>query len=129
MPDVWTKHPEIVRDLLKEAGFKCGVEGRFLKGRDPAWTCLYDGKTMKGDLYIHHADRMRSELRADDTLAASPGWPRGEAIGSSAVLGFTLVVAALTLRWRRRARAVMRGREGSNAPFPCRAGYSPSDTM
>jgi hypothetical protein len=39
MPDVWTNHPEIVRDLLKEAGFRYGVEGRFLKGRDPAWTC------------------------------------------------------------------------------------------
>ena len=43
MPDVWTNHPEIVRDLLKEAGFRCGVEGRFLKGRDPAWTCAFDG--------------------------------------------------------------------------------------
>ena len=61
MPDVWTEHPEIVRDLLKEAGFKCGVEGRFLKGRDPAWTCSFDGKAMYGDLYIHHADRLRSE--------------------------------------------------------------------
>jgi hypothetical protein len=34
MPDVWTRHPDLVRDLLKEAGFTCGVEPRFLKGRD-----------------------------------------------------------------------------------------------
>jgi hypothetical protein len=61
MPDIWTKHPEIVRDLLKEAGFTCGAEARFLKPRDPAWTCTYDGKTMKGDLYIHHARELRSE--------------------------------------------------------------------
>jgi len=28
MPDIWTKHPEIVRELLKEAGYTCGVQGR-----------------------------------------------------------------------------------------------------
>jgi hypothetical protein len=28
MPDIWTHHPEIVRDLLREAGFTCGVEPR-----------------------------------------------------------------------------------------------------
>ena len=38
MPDIWTHHPEIVRDLLREAGFTCGVEPRILKGRDPDWT-------------------------------------------------------------------------------------------
>ena len=61
MPDVWTKHPDIVRDLLKEAGFRCGAEPRFLKPRDPAWTCTYDGKTMKGDLYIHPASELRGQ--------------------------------------------------------------------
>ncbi len=65
MPDVWTKHPDIVRDLLKEAGFRCGVEGRFLKGRDPAWTCAFDGKAMYGDLYIHHADALQSGRPVD----------------------------------------------------------------
>ena len=40
MPDVWTKHPEIVRSLLEEGGFTCGVAPRILKGRDPAWTCI-----------------------------------------------------------------------------------------
>jgi hypothetical protein len=43
MPDIWTKHPDIVRGLLKEAGFTCGTEARFLKPRDPGWTCTYDG--------------------------------------------------------------------------------------
>lgn len=62
MPDVWTKHPDIVRDLLTEAGFRCGVEPRFLKPRDPEWTCAYDGKSMKGDLYIHPAQELRSDV-------------------------------------------------------------------
>ncbi len=53
MPDIWTKYPEIVRDLLKEGGFQCGVEPRILQGRDPKWTCIVDGKNMWGDLYIH----------------------------------------------------------------------------
>jgi hypothetical protein len=56
LPDVWTKHPEIVRDLLREAGFTCGVDPRILKGRDPDWTCIIDGKRIGGDIYIHQAD-------------------------------------------------------------------------
>jgi hypothetical protein len=56
MPDIWTEHPEIVRDLLREAGLTCGVEPRILKGRDPDWTCIIDGKHIGGDLYIHQAD-------------------------------------------------------------------------
>ena len=77
MPDVWTNHPEIVRDLLKEAGFRCGVEGRFLKGRDPAWTCAFDGKAIYGDLYIHHADALRSERPLDGRARATEGGSRG----------------------------------------------------
>ena len=56
MPDVWTEHPEIVRDLLQEAAFTCGAEPRILKGRDPDWTCIVDGKNIGGDIYIHQAD-------------------------------------------------------------------------
>ena len=55
MPDIWTHHPEIVRDLLREAGFTCGVEPRILKGRDPDWTCIVDGQRIGGDIYIHQA--------------------------------------------------------------------------
>jgi hypothetical protein len=56
LPDIWTEHPEIVRDLLREAGLTCGVEPRILKGRDPDWTCILDGKNIAGDIYIHQAD-------------------------------------------------------------------------
>jgi MYXO-CTERM domain-containing protein len=87
MPDIWTKHPEIVRDLLKEAGFTCGANARFLKPRDPAWTCIYDGKTMKGDRYIHNVSTLRSD---------SGDW-------TAPVLA--LAVAAVATRVRRRRRA------------------------
>ena len=70
MPDIWTKHPEIVRDLVKEAGFSCGVEGRFLPGRDPDWTCIFDGPNIRGDLYIHHVDRLRSDIYPGELPAA-----------------------------------------------------------
>ena len=56
LPDIWTEYPEIVRDLLREAGFSCGVEPRILKGRDPDWTCIIDGQRIRGDIYIHQAD-------------------------------------------------------------------------
>ena len=96
MPDVWTNHPEIVRDLLKEAGFRCGVEGRFLQGRDPAWTCAFDGKTMYGDLYIHHADHLRSERQTD----GSPLPPKAalEGVGDWAVPAFALVAGLVGAR-------------------------------
>jgi hypothetical protein len=60
MPDIWTHHPELARDLLREAGFTCGVQPRILKGRDPDWTCAVDGKTVAGDIYIHQADTILS---------------------------------------------------------------------
>src|SRR3990170_3540105 len=56
LPDIWTEHPEIVRDLLREAGFSCGVEPRILEGRDPDWTCIIDGQRISGDIYIHQTD-------------------------------------------------------------------------
>lgn len=55
MPDIRTQNPELVRDLLEQAGFRCGVEPRVLEGRDPAWTCAIDGDDLSGDLYIHDA--------------------------------------------------------------------------
>jgi hypothetical protein len=84
MPDIWTKHPDTVRSLLKEAGFTCGAEPRFLKPRDPAWTCTFDGPRMKGDLYIHPA----SELRSD-----ASGWT-----GPVLALAVAAVVSRLSRR-------------------------------
>lgn len=49
-----------MRDLLGEAGFNCGVEPRILKGRDPEWTCIVDGKRIAGDIYVHQADTILS---------------------------------------------------------------------
>jgi hypothetical protein len=56
VPDIWTAHPEIVRSLLREGGLTCGSQPRILKGRDPEWTCIVDGKTISGDIYIHSMD-------------------------------------------------------------------------
>ena len=53
MPDVWTTNPEKLREYLRESGSVCGVKGRVLSGRDPAWTCTYDSKGWLRDVYIH----------------------------------------------------------------------------
>ncbi len=77
MPDIWTKHPEIVRDLLKEGGFQCGVEPRILKGRDVNSTCIVDGKTLWGDLYIHHLDevlKMPTQIEKSQGSGTLGGW-------------------------------------------------------
>jgi hypothetical protein len=66
LPDVWTEHPEVVRDLLREAGFTCGVHPRILQGRDPDWTCIIDGKNIGGDIYIHQSETI---LGVDMTAA------------------------------------------------------------
>jgi hypothetical protein len=57
-----------VRDLLREGRFTCGVEPRILKGRDPDWTCIVNGKNGAGDVYIHRLD---SILGIDTTAFAS----------------------------------------------------------
>lgn len=94
MPDIWTEHPEIVRDLLREAGFTCGVEPRVLSGRDPEWTCIFDGSNIAGDIYIHHLDTVPGQ-----------GTP---AAWSLVVLGLLLVVilcqAWAIIRLRRKTR-------------------------
>lgn len=89
MPDVWTKHPDIVRELLKEGGFTCGVAPRVLKGRDPAWTCVIDGKRISGDIYIHHVDTLRSELGIQD---------------ASLFLALALLAALAVTSWRSGSR-------------------------
>ena len=98
MPDVWTRHPDVVRDLLREAGFTCGVTGRFLPGRDPAWTCIFDGTNMRGDLYIHHVDRLRTELRPDDAFASHAA-TLGD-IGDWGAPGLALLLDVVIARWR-----------------------------
>lgn len=104
MPDIWTKHPEIVRDLLKEGGFKCGVEPRILKGRDPNWTCIVDGKTMWGDLYIHHVDeilKVPAQTERPQGSGLAGGW---EFIALGVLLAIILGQAWTIRRLKRQAR-------------------------
>ena len=94
LPDIWTEEPEIVRDLLRGAGFTCGVEPRILPGRDPEWTCIIDGGDIAGDLYIHDGDTAPGH-------GTPPAW-------TLVVLGILLVVvvsqAWAIVRLRRRTR-------------------------
>ena len=60
MPDIYTKHPDIVKNLLETGGFRCGIEPRILKPRDPEWTCGVDGEGYYGDIYIHHLDELKN---------------------------------------------------------------------
>jgi hypothetical protein len=98
VPDVWTKHPDIVRDLLREAGFTCGATPRFLQGRDPAWTCIYDGKTLKGDLYIHNVAALRTEAPTVAPVSLAEA-------GAFALPAVALLLVAALQRWRRGRKA------------------------
>jgi hypothetical protein len=97
LPDIWTEHPEIVRDLLEEAGFTCGVEPRILEGRDPDWTCIVDGERIGGDIYIHQADTILGVSMGEAVLILS-----GVLI---AVLLVVLWQTLVIIRLRRNARA------------------------
>jgi hypothetical protein len=90
VPDIYTDHPDVVRTLLAEGGFTCGVEPRILEGRDPDWTCVVDGQRVSGDVYIHE--------RSADVLGA-PWW-----LVAVVVAVVLVVVAAQTLAivWLRR---------------------------
>ena len=98
MPDIWTRHPDIVRDLAKEAGFTCGVEGRFLRGRDREWTCIFDGPNIRGDLYIHHVDRLRTGLVPGD-IPATHASAVGD-LGEWSLAAIALLVGLVIGRWR-----------------------------
>lgn len=59
MPDLWTKHPDLVLKVLKEAGFTCGVKPTILPQREagitrrPERTCRFSGKGWYAELYVH----------------------------------------------------------------------------
>ena len=48
LPDIWTEEPEIVRDLLREAGFTCGVEPRVLQDETPNGPASLTEATSRG---------------------------------------------------------------------------------
>jgi len=93
VPDIYTDHPEVVRSLLAEGGFTCGVEPRILQGRDPNWTCIVDGERVSGDLYVHG--------RSADEL----GLPWWLALVVAAVLAAVVATQTLLIVRLRRQRA------------------------
>ena len=104
MPDIWTKHPEIVRDLLQVGSFKCGVEPRVLKGRDANWTCIVDGKAMSGDLYVHHVEEILkgpTAVERPQGMDSIGGW---EFIVLGVLLAIILGQSWAIRRLRRQAR-------------------------
>ena len=57
-PDIWTKHPKIVKEVLQKAGFKCGVKPTILPEkygieRKPEWTCRFKWEGGYAEFYIH----------------------------------------------------------------------------
>ena len=63
----------------------------------PAWTCAFDGKAIYGDLYIHHADALRSERPLD----GAPAPPRAAlaGMGEWAIPAFAVVLAIMAARF------------------------------
>lgn len=59
MPDIWTKHPQIVREVLERAGFKCNVEPTILPTKEPGitrkreWTCRFSWPGGYAEFYVH----------------------------------------------------------------------------
>jgi hypothetical protein len=53
MPDVWTSSPQKLKNMLSHGGFKCGLEPKVVKDRNPNWTCGIDTQVWYGEIYIH----------------------------------------------------------------------------
>lgn len=59
MPDIWTKHPDIVLDTLQKAGFMCGIRPTILPEKEngierkPENTCRFGLNDSYVELYIH----------------------------------------------------------------------------
>lgn len=104
MPDIWTKHPEIVRDLLKAGGLRCGVEPRIVKDKDPSMTCAVDGENLWGDIYINHVKELTSEpARPQASLPGSSGVGWEVFIALTSLLLIVVGIQAWTIRKLRRA--------------------------
>jgi len=55
MPDIYTHRPDIVKQILEEAGFRCGIQPRILP-RLPEETCTFQGKNLYGEIYVHSVE-------------------------------------------------------------------------
>lgn len=85
MPDVYTHGAKKLRSMLSDTGWKCGVEGRILKGRDPELTCIIDTPKWYGDIYIHSARELYLQPFALSHLALAlvAGLVIGQRLGKS----------------------------------------------
>jgi hypothetical protein len=112
MPEVITKHPDVVKEVLQSAGAKCGVGApqKILKKCPREQFCALPG----GEICVYPVNRIpemtqltRAELCQPRTEAPPPG--RGAEWGLAAVLP-AFVAAAIVLR--RRSRDLVRRNGG-----------------
>lgn len=110
MPEIITKHPEIVKEVLKSAGAKCdaGAPQKILTKCPPAQFCALPG----GEICVYAVSGVpdmtqlsRAEICGARTEARPPD--AGPAAGATAEWGIlatvsAAVAAAVVLRGRRR---------------------------
>lgn len=106
MPEVVTKHPEIVKEVLESAGGRCGrgEPQKILTKCPRAQFCALPG----GEVCVFGVDGVpamtqltRAEL-CQPRSEGPPGAPAGTLAGTGALLGAAALVGVVLLRARRR---------------------------
>lgn len=116
MPELITKHPDIVLQVLGGAGARCGVGElqRILKQCPPARFCA----TPRGELCVYGIEEIpnmtqitqadlapvvcRNVLRGSAGCATTSGWAGSDGMGTIMMVGGVLVVLAMRGISRRR---------------------------
>ncbi len=58
MPEIWTKHPDLVKRILEEAGFRCNIEEkRILVNCATERFCAFESSKIYGEICIHDFPR------------------------------------------------------------------------
>jgi len=60
MPDIFTSRPDIVKKVLKDAGFESQVQPTIIKERPAEITFRFNGKGYYAELYIHDMAEVQS---------------------------------------------------------------------
>lgn len=89
MPDIFTTRPDIVKQVLKDAGLEAHVQPTIIKDRPAEITYRFNGKGYYAELYVH------------DLAEVSKGTAFPDA--ASLAVGFIIGAVAVTVIFLRRS--------------------------
>ena len=95
MPDIYTPRPDLVKQVLKDAGFECQVQPTIIKDRPAENTFRFHGKGYYAELYVHDLGEVPGH--------ALPRFPEAASLGVGIFIGAAVALVVLRRLLRRAA--------------------------